>query len=79
MKYLIATIEILTLPLIVIIAILIVTTPIKGLLDKLRRADIGKKVLEFGEAELDQGSGTLPQPLEPEVPDETDIEGFRTD
>ncbi len=79
MKYLIATIEILIPPLVVIIAILIVTTPITGLLDKLRRADIGKKVLEFGEAELDQGYETLPKPLEPEVPAESDIEGFRPD
>ncbi len=65
MKYLIATIEILIPPLVVIIAIRIATTPIKGLLDKLRRADIGKKVLEFGEVELDQGYGKLPKPLEP--------------
>ena len=79
MKYLIATIEILIPPLVIIIAFLLSTILIRGFHDLRRRNGTDKKALEFGEAELDQGYEKLPKPLEPDVPAEPDVEGFRAD
>lgn len=79
MEHVIALTDILVWPLAVVIAMFLFKRQIRGLLKRLRRAGIGKNVLEFGEAEIDRGYAEPPKLPEPASPTEANAEGFKSD